>query len=103
MGLFSFGPRRYDRAAMPKSRPRPDWSRPLPRPLVIPNIMTLATLADVRTLIERHLPEQFRDKGIWRYAAATLQTAAQGRVAPAEVHAALIVAVELERVEWRPK
>ncbi len=88
---------------MPKSRGRPNWSRPLPRPLVIPNIITLATLADVHSLIERHLPEQFRDKGIWRYAAATLQKAAQGRVAPAEVHAALIVALELEQVEWRPK
>ena len=26
------------------------------RPLVIPKVMTLKTLADVRTLIKRHLP-----------------------------------------------
>ena len=36
---------------------RPNWSRPLPRPLVIPTVMTLCTLADVRELM-RHLPTQ---------------------------------------------
>jgi hypothetical protein len=30
------------------SRKRPDWSRPLPRPLVIPKAMTLRMLAGVR-------------------------------------------------------
>ena len=35
--------------------PRPDWSRSLPRPLVIPTVLNLVTLDDVRALT-RHLP-----------------------------------------------
>jgi len=32
---------------------RADWSRPLPRPVVIPKVMALTTLPDVRALM-RH-------------------------------------------------
>jgi fructosamine-3-kinase len=52
--------------------PRPDWSRPLPRPIVIPKVMTLKTLADVRALIERHLPAERRERPTWRYVAQQL-------------------------------
>ena len=38
--------------------PRPNWSRPLPRPLVIPGVM-FSTLADVREPM-RHLPDAHR-------------------------------------------
>lgn len=41
-------------------RQRPDWSRRLPQPLVIPKVMTLATLDDVRKLM-RHLPKDRRE------------------------------------------
>ena len=39
------------------SLPRPNWSRPLPRPLTISTVMDLVTPADVRTLIG-HLPKE---------------------------------------------
>jgi hypothetical protein len=45
--------------------PRPNRSRPLPRPLTIPTIMDLVTLADVRTLIG-HLPKETRAKSTWQ-------------------------------------
>jgi hypothetical protein len=57
--------------------PRPNWSRPLPRPLVIPKVMMLKTLTDVRDLI-RHLPKDHRERSTWRYVAALLADAAAG-------------------------
>jgi hypothetical protein len=53
---------------------RPDWSRRLPRPLVVPKVMTLATLADVRELM-RHLPADHRNS---RRGSALLRKAAAG-------------------------
>ena len=35
--------------------PSPNWSRPLPRPIVISDVIELATLGDVRMLVEKHL------------------------------------------------
>ena len=57
---------------------RPDWSRPLPRPLTIPTVMTLSTLADVRDLVDKHLPEQYRRKPAWKHVSSQLAEAAQG-------------------------
>ncbi len=58
--------------------PSPNWSRPLPRALVIPEVMELVTLADVRELIERRLPAHFRGKATWRVVAKDLKAAALG-------------------------
>jgi hypothetical protein len=44
-----------------RALPRSNWSRPLPQPLVVPTVMTLRTLDDVRELL-RHLPEENRSK-----------------------------------------
>jgi hypothetical protein len=44
---------------------RPNWSRSLPQPLKIPTVMTLKTLADVRELVERHLPAECRERDTW--------------------------------------
>jgi hypothetical protein len=38
---------------------RPSWSTPLPRPIIIPEVMTLKTLAEVRKLIS-HIPKEGR-------------------------------------------
>jgi hypothetical protein len=62
--------------ALDQALPRPDWSRPLPRPLIIPDVLTLETLADVRKLVEKHLPVEYRLKFTWRQLAGLLKRAA---------------------------
>jgi hypothetical protein len=64
--------------------------------------MKLVTLADVRELIEQHLPAHCRDKASWRVVAKDLKAAALG-ADPAEVSIALRMALSLEGVECRPK
>jgi hypothetical protein len=80
----------------------PDWSRPLPQPLVIPTVLQLTTLADVRALIERHLPSDRHDVPAWRYVRKKLDEAARGGEAM-DVAVALQIALHLEGVECRPK
>ncbi len=62
---------------IPNKRRRPDWSRPLRHPLIIPSIVTLETLADVRKLI-MHLPDSVRAKSTWHYVAGRLIEVADG-------------------------
>lgn len=59
---------------MPK---RPAWSTLLPRPIIIPEVMTLKTLTDVRKLIS-HIPEGRRASPYWQHVEATLQACAAG-------------------------
>jgi hypothetical protein len=80
---------------------RADWTRPLPRALVIPTVMTLKTLADVRELL-RHLPEDRRARPTWRHVAAELDKAAAG-VDAADVSIALRMVLMMEGVECLPK
>lgn len=82
-------------------RKRPDWSRLLPRPLVIPEIMELRKLADVRELVEKHLPADYRKKDTWRHVAAQLTEAASGgSVMNASI--ALRLALMLDGVQCQP-
>ena len=79
---------------------RPNWFRTLPQPLLIPDIMVLATLADVRELI-RHLPEDRRERPMWQRVAADIEAAAAG----GDVEGAVIglrMVLFLEPVECRP-
>ena len=81
--------------------PRPNWSRPLPRPMTIPDVMDLVTLADVRTLLG-HLPKEALAKSTWQHVEAKLkQAAVDGDVT--ELWASLQMVLMLEGVEYRLK
>jgi hypothetical protein len=80
---------------------RPNWSRPLPQPLKIPDIMTLRTLADARTLLS-HVPAQRRQFNTWRHVAKCIDDAAHGGdVASAVI--ALRIVLMLEHVPCKPQ
>jgi hypothetical protein len=79
--------------------PRPNWSRPLPRTLTIPDVMDLVTLADVRTLLG-HLPKETLAKSTWQHVEAQLKQAAAGGDTT-EFWAALQMVLMLEGVEYK--
>ena len=81
----------------------PNWSRPLPRPIVIPKVMEIATLGDVRALVERHLPAEYRTKFTWRQLAGMLRRAAEGKEDAAELSTALQIVLKIEGVEYRTR
>jgi hypothetical protein len=71
----------------------------LPRPIDIPDVMTIATLADARALI-RHLPAGHAERQTWRHVAQALAAAAGGAdIADAAI--ALRLALMIERVPCR--
>ena len=74
--------------------PRADWSRPLPQPLTIPDVLTRETLVDVRALVEKHLPAEYRSKFTRRQLAGLLKRAAEGQQDVAEVSTALRIVLQ---------
>ena len=79
-----------------------NWRRPLPRPIVIPKLMTLATLDDVRALVQKHLPVSYRKKPTWRRVESITTAAARGELPAEEVTVALRMVLQLEGIQCRP-
>jgi hypothetical protein len=79
---------------------RSDWTYRLPQPLIIPGVMTLRTLADVRKLLG-HLPKDFRARSTWQRIAALLDDAARGGASPNDVAVALQLVLMLEKVMFK--
>jgi|HubBroStandDraft_1064217.scaffolds.fasta_scaffold434848_3 hypothetical protein len=84
---------------MTKKPPRPDWLRPLPRPLIIPEVMTLKTLADVRAFLKL-LPVEFRQRHTWQCVATNLTSAARGADV-VDLFVSLRMVLMLERAKCR--
>jgi hypothetical protein len=81
--------------------PRTNWSRALPQPLLIPDVMVLARLADVRELM-RHLPADRRERSTWRRVAVDIEAAAGGEDIEGAV-IALRMVLMLEGVVCKPQ
>ena len=62
---------------------------PLPRLIVIPKVMTLERLEDVRVLVHKHLPAEYRAKDTWQRVAAVTHYRGARRVAGGDVAVAL--------------
>jgi hypothetical protein len=63
--------------------------------------MDLATLADVRALLEKHLPPEYRTKFTWRQLAGMLRRAAEGKEDAGEFSTALQIIFKIEGIEYR--
>ena len=72
-----------------------------PQQIVILDLMTLRTLADVRVLLG-HLPKKYRAKETWRHVARILDEAAGGGIQPVEVAVAVKLVLSLEGIASRP-
>jgi hypothetical protein len=79
-----------------------NWSRPLPAPLIIPDVMTMTTLADVRAFVTKRLPEPYRDRPHWLAVARDVEAAACGGD-PGEASMAIRFALLVEGVACRTK
>jgi hypothetical protein len=79
----------------------PYWRRPLPRPIIIPKVMTLETLDDVRALVHRHLPAEYREKQTWQRVATLTTAAARGQFPTEDVAVALKMVLSMEGILCR--
>jgi hypothetical protein len=77
------------------------WSTPLPRPITVPQVMTLNTLADVRKLLG-HIPRERRELSTWQHVEKTLQECAAGDD-PVNISVALQIVLQAERVPYQLK
>jgi hypothetical protein len=64
--------------------------------------MMLKTLTDVRELVERHLPAEWRQRDTWRHVAKQLTAAADGGDIN-DVVVSLRLELHLERVPYLPQ
>jgi hypothetical protein len=85
-----------------KAVSRASWSRPLPQTLVIPDVMTLTTLASVRVFVTQRLPKPYRGRPHWLAVARDIEAAARGGD-PAETTMAIRMALLIEGVACRTK
>ena len=60
--------------------------------------MTLETLEDVRALVHRHLPAQYREKQTWQRVATLTTAAARGQLPAEEVAVAVRMVLQLEGI-----
>jgi hypothetical protein len=81
---------------------RPNWSRPLPKLLIVSGVMTVATLNDARVMIERRVPGASRANEMWRYVWNQIREAALGGDM-AEFCSVLEMALSIEGLEWALK
>jgi hypothetical protein len=78
---------------------RTDWSRKLPRPLKVPGVINLKTLADVRTPLG-HLLKETRAKPTWQIVETKLMdAAADGDIV--ELFVTLRTVLQLEKVVFQ--
>jgi hypothetical protein len=63
----------------------------------------LRALADVRELVELHLPAEHRARHTWRDVGRLLAGAARGEDDPGDVEIALRMVLAMEGVECRPR
>jgi hypothetical protein len=73
----------------------------LPRRIIIPKVMTLETLEDVRALVHRHLPAEYCSKQTWQCVASIATAAAREQLPADYVAVALKMVLSMEGISCR--